>query len=36
MMAAQADLQRQQQSENTRMQLKMFQVMEEMKKNKDR
>jgi hypothetical protein len=35
-MAAQADLQRQQQSESTRMQLKMFQVMEEMIKKIDR
>jgi hypothetical protein len=36
-MAAQADLQRQQQSEkNTRMQLKIFQVMEEMMKKVDR
>jgi hypothetical protein len=35
-MAVQADLQRQQQSENTRMQLKMFQGMEEMMKKTDR
>jgi hypothetical protein len=35
-MAAQTDLQRQQQSESTRMQLKMFQVMEEMIKKIDR
>jgi hypothetical protein len=35
-MAAKADLQRQQQSENTRMQLKMFQVMEEMMTKVDR
>jgi hypothetical protein len=35
-MAAQADLQRQQESENTRMQFKMFQVMEEMLKKVDR
>jgi hypothetical protein len=35
-MAPQADLQRQQQSDNTRMQLKMFQVMEEMMQNMDR
>jgi hypothetical protein len=35
-MAAQAHLQRQQQSERTRMQLKMFQVMEEMLKKIDR
>jgi hypothetical protein len=34
--AAQADLQRQQQSEKTRMQLKIFQVMEEMMKKMDR
>jgi hypothetical protein len=35
-MAAQAYLQRQQQSENTLMQLKIFQVMEEMMKKMDR
>jgi hypothetical protein len=35
-MAAQADLQRQQQSESTRVQLQMFQVMEEMIKKIDR
>jgi uncharacterized membrane protein len=35
-MVAQADLQRQQQSESTRMQFKTFQVMEEMIKKIDR
>jgi hypothetical protein len=35
-MAAQADLQRQQQSENTRMRLKIFQEMEEIMKKMDR
>jgi hypothetical protein len=35
-MAAQADLQRQQQSKNIRMQLNFFQVMEEMIKKMDR